>query len=98
MADDAYLASHLHVFSNSRASRNPRLGRNNRILSDDHVMCDLNEIINFDSLLNPGSAKTCPIDRRIGPDFDVIINLNDPDLGNFLISSVDNFEAEAVCA
>jgi hypothetical protein len=48
-------------------------------------MRDLDQVIRLDSSFDPGLPHGCPIDRTIGPNFDVIIDLHDADLRNLHI-------------
>lgn len=98
VANDADLACHFDVFADPCAAGNPRLRGDDGIFSNGHVVRDLDEIVDFDSVLNPSSTKPGPVDRRVRADFNVVINLNDPDLRDFLISAFDRFKSETVGA
>src|SRR6266404_454068 len=96
MANDAHLARHLYVVADSGAARNPGLRGNDGIFPNDHVVCDLHKIVDFYALLDPGPAEPGPIDRCVCADFDVVVDLNNPDLRNLLISAFDRFEPETI--
>src|SRR5947208_17077885 len=68
------------------------------MFADHHVVRDLHEVINLDSLLDPGAAKTRAVDRRIGADLDVIVDLHDPDLRDFLVPARGHFESKTIRA
>ena len=57
-------------------------------------MRDLHEIIDLYTFLNPCSAKPRAIDRGVRADFDVVVDLNDPELLNFLLSAINMSSAE----
>src|SRR5260370_7095858 len=61
-------------------------------------MSEVHQVVNFHSLLNPGSSKPRPIDRYVSPDFNVIVDLNDSNLRDFFISAVRGFKSEAIRA
>ena len=65
---------------------------------DDHVVRDLHEVVDFHPFLNPGAAKTRAIDRRVGADLDVVVDLDDANLWHFFVPAGGHFEAEAVRA
>src|SRR5262249_13998628 len=45
---------------------------------------------------NPGPAKTRAVHRRVRADLNVVVNLDNPELLNFLVPTIDHFETEAV--
>jgi hypothetical protein len=59
---------------------------------------DLHEVIDLHALLNPSAAEARAINRRICADLDVIVNLDDPKLLNFLLPAIDHLETKSVGA
>src|SRR5205814_4567073 len=57
-----------------------------------------NEVVDFDSFLNPGAAKTCAIDRGVRANLDIVVDLHDADLRHLLVSARRHFKSEAVRA
>jgi len=49
-------------------------------------MPDLDQIIDFDTSLNPGSADGGPVNRCVGAHFDIIVDLNNTTWGIFTFS------------
>src|SRR6516225_964252 len=76
--------------------RDSGLGGNDRVFSDDHVVSDLDEIVDLHAFLNPGSAESCAINRCVRADLDVVIDLHDSDLRDFLVAPFNRFESETV--
>src|SRR5262245_4629274 len=96
MTDDADLSPHHNSFADARAARNARLRDDHGILSDDDVVRDLHEIVDLHALLNPCSAKTRAIDSGVRADLDIVVNLDNPELLNFLLASFDHFETKPI--
>ena len=63
-----------------------------------HVVSDLHQVVDLDPFLDPGASKACPIDRRVGADLHIVIDLDDADLRHFLVSARGHFKTEAVRA
>ena len=59
-------------------------------------MRNLHEIVDLDALLNPGPAKPRAIDSCVRADLDVVVDLDNPELLNFLVAAIDHFETKAV--
>src|SRR6266498_6068845 len=66
------------------------------MFSDDDVMRDLDEIVDLHALLNPSAPEAGAIDSRIRADFDVVIDLDNPELRNFFVPILHKFESETV--
>src|SRR5256714_14869337 len=98
MAHNANLPGQRHAFSDPHTSRNSDLRGDHRMFSDDHVVSDLHQIVDLYPFLNPCSAETRAVDGRVRADFNVIINLNYPDLGNLSLPAVFEFKSESVRA
>ena len=62
------------------------------------VVCDLDEIVDLGALADDGVAGRAAVDRRIGADFDVVLNDDAPGLRDFLMSLRTRQIAEAVLA
>src|SRR2546425_981720 len=98
MANDADLPGHHHLFSHPRAAGDSGLGRNNRVFSYDYVVRDLHEVVDLHPFLDPGPAESGAINGRVCADLCVVIDLNDSDLRNLFVTTVDEFEAETIRA
>ena len=98
MPDDSNLSPDHDVIPDSHASGDTSLRRDHRIHADHHVVRDLHKIINLHPLMNPGAAEARAINRRIRSDLDVIVNLDNPKLRDFLLLAIDHFETESVGA
>ena len=66
------------------------------MLPNHDVVRDLDEVIDFCTCLDPGPAEPGAINGSVGSDFNVIVDLNDAHLWNFLVLAFDKFEPEAV--
>jgi len=51
--------------------------------ADHNVVRDLNEIVDLDSFLNPGSSEARAVDSRVRTDLDIVIDLDNPELRDF---------------
>src|SRR6266576_5786931 len=78
------------------AAGNSDLRRHDRVFSDHDVVRNVHQIIDFYSLLNPGAPKPSPINRYIGPDLDVIVDLNNPNLRLLCVTALFRFEPKTV--
>ena len=74
------------------------MGCNNRIFSKNNVVRDLHEVVDLHAFLDPRPAKSSAINRRVRADLCVVVDLDDADLRNFSISTIDKFESESICA
>lgn len=90
------LTGYCYMFSYSSTSRDPCLRSNDRMPADHNVVRDLNEIVDLDPLLNPSSSEPGAIDGRVRADFDIVIDLDNPELRDFLVPVLDGFEPETV--
>jgi hypothetical protein len=77
-----------HVISKPRAARNAHLRDQKTILAHYDIVCNHDKVIDFCAALYPGSAKSCPIDRSIGADLHVIVDLHYAGLGNFYMPAL----------
>ena len=80
VADDADLAAKGHEIAEFGAARNTGLGHDDAMPSNHHVVPDLHEIINFRAFPDHRVAQGAPVDRRIGADFDVVLDDHAADL------------------
>src|SRR4030095_5039208 len=63
-----------------------------------HVMSNLHQVIDLGPLPDPSPAKPGAIDRRICPNFHIVIHLYDAGLGNLNLSPAMKLKPEAVAA
>src|SRR6266513_2758455 len=96
MANDADLTGNHYFFSHSSAAGNPGLRCDDGMFSDHDVVRDLHEIIDLDPFLYPSPPKPGAINRRVSADFHVVVDLNDSDLRNFIVSTLDKFKSETI--
>ena len=66
--------------------------------ADRTVVSDLDQIVDFGAFADDRVARGAPIDRRIGADFDVVLNDGPPRLRDFLVTLRRRQIAEAVLA
>jgi hypothetical protein len=59
-------------------------------------MRDLHQIINLHTFLDPRPAKPRAIDSCVRADLDVIVDLDNPKLLNFLVAAIGHFETKSV--
>src|SRR6476646_12047279 len=59
-------------------------------------MRDLHQIINLHALLDPRPTKPRSINCCVCVDLDVVVDLDDPQLLNFLVAAIDHFETKSV--
>src|SRR5262249_41614357 len=96
VTDNAHLARYRNTFAHSRATGDASLRHDHGIFSDHDVVRDLHEIVDLHTLLDPGPAKPRTIDSCVGADLDVVVDLHNPKLLNFLLSAIDHFETKPV--
>ena len=98
MSDDADLSAYHDLCADPNAAGDPGLRRDHRVLSDDDVVGHLHQIVDLHAVLNPGPSKTGAVDRGIGADFDVVINLHNSNLRDLFIFPFPWFEPETIRA
>jgi len=59
-------------------------------------MRDLHQIINLHALLDPSPTKPRAINSCVRADLDIVVDLNNTELLNFLVAPIDHFETKAV--
>jgi len=96
VTDDTNLAGYCYMLSDSSTPRDPCLRSNDRMPADHNVVRDLNEIVDLDSFLNPGSSEAGAIDSRVRSDLDIVIDLDNPELRDFFMAVLHELEAETV--
>jgi hypothetical protein len=64
--------------------------------ADHNVVRDLNEIVDLDPFLNPGSSEPGAIDSRVRAYLDIVIDLDNPELRDFFVAFLHQFETETV--
>src|SRR6266850_7400608 len=75
---------------------NSTLRCHDSILADHDVVRDLHEIINFYALLDPRPAKPGAVNCCVRADLDVVVDLDNPELLNFLLAAIGHFETKPV--
>ena len=82
---EAYLTSYHHLTSDMNTPRDPHLGDHDRIFSNDHVVAYVHLVICLNTPLYPCLPKSGPINAVIGPEFHMVIYLNNTELGNLYV-------------
>lgn len=90
-------AQHHEILKRS-ASGNRDLSTEQAMLADHHIVADLNQIIDFGAFPNDGSAKTRPVYRSIGAQFNVVADHHHSDLRNFFMAAFDKVVTKTVGA
>ena len=98
MANDPDLAGHHHFFSDASAAGNARLRGDDGMLSNNDVVRDLHEIVDLNAFLDPSPTESSPINGCVCPDLNVVVNLDNSELRNFLVTAFDEFEPKTVRA
>src|SRR6185369_14571350 len=80
MAGDRGLTAYSHVISDSDATGNAGLCGNSRILANTAVMSNLDKIVELHTSANVRNIECRTIDGRVGSDFYIIFNHDNPDL------------------
>ncbi len=80
---NAHLASQDDVVAQGDAPGDAHLGDDDAVPPDGHVMGDLDQVVDLDAFLNPCLAEGRPIHGAVGADFHIVVDLDDPRLGNF---------------
>ena len=96
MANDADLTAEGHEIAEFGTARDTGLSHNNAMPSNHDVVPDLDEIINFGALPDDRIAQGTPVDGRIGPDLDTVLNDDPANLRHFQMTVFAHGEAEPV--
>ena len=92
MPNHSRLGCHGNIISYFGAPGNSALGHNQGVLANFYVVGDLHEIINFGPLPNQGAPKPRPINAAVSPDFYIILEFDNANLGNFLMAPLHELE------
>ncbi len=93
---DTNLPGYCYMLSDASAPRDSCLRSNDRMPADHNVVRHLNKIVDLDPFLNPGSSEAGAIDSRVRADLDIVIDLDNPELGDFFVAVLHEFEPETV--
>src|SRR5437016_4522997 len=96
VACNAYLSPHHDAFAHSGASGDSSLRHDHRIFSDHDVVRDLHQVVDFHAFLDPRPAKARAVDGRVRADLNIIVDLNDAELLNLLLSAIDHLKTKTV--
>src|SRR6266566_4784775 len=96
MPNDTSLTANQDTLTDPHTAGNSGLRGDDGILADHNVVCDLHEIVDLRALLNPRPSKPCAVNSRVCADLHIIIDLNDPELLNFLLPAIDHFKPKSV--
>src|SRR5437879_3684908 len=75
MVTEAHLAAYDCRILNHGTAGDPCLGSNDDIFSNLHVVSDVNKIVQLGTASDDGCVESASIDRCIGADLDVIMDL-----------------------
>ena len=95
---DTSLAGDDGMMPNGGAPGDADLAGDDGVFSHDHVVCDMHLIVRLDTGFNPCLAHGGAINGVIGPNFDIIVNLDNADLGYFSVLTVIKHKTVAVTA
>src|SRR5512139_2798168 len=87
MSHQPGLSSQGDIAPDRGGARDPYLSHDNGVLPDHHIMGDLNQVIDLYPSSDEGAAQGPSVDGRVGADFDIILNLHPPHLGDLHILS-----------
>src|SRR5882724_8311955 len=76
--------------------RNARLRGDDGILSNNDIVRDLHKIVDLNAFLDPGPAESSAINGCVCPDLNVVVNLDNSELRNFLVTAFDEFEPKTI--
>src|SRR5260370_19042592 len=93
---DADLTSDHGVVFDDDAAGDPGLSSDNDVTSNAAVVADMHHIVELGSITYGSDSEGCAIDAGICADFDVIADLDAPDLRKFFVMVTGAGEAEAV--
>ncbi len=79
---DADLAGQDDIASDLRRTRYAHLGHNDGVFADDDIMSNLDKVVNLHPSSDDRLAQGCPINRRIGTDFNIVFDFNASHLGD----------------
>ena len=98
MVGDPDLARERDAAAEPRGSADAGLPAEDRVLADDDVVADLHEVVDLRPAADDGLAEGRAVDRRVGPDLDVVPDPHDPDLGDLAVRASVPDVPEAVRA
>ena len=98
VAGDSGLAADDDVIFDGGAASEADLAADEAVFADDDVVAYVDEIIEFGAFADDGFAEAGAVEGGVGTDFDVVVDDDTADLGNFLVAAGREFVAEAVGA
>src|SRR6266446_9632668 len=63
-----------------------------------HIVSNLDQVVDLRPLANPSPPKSRPVNRRVGPDFNVVIHLNDPNLRHLGVPPIVKLKPKSIAA
>ena len=96
MTCNAHLCSQGHVISQPATACNRRISNNNAAPANRHVMPNLDKVVDLGALAYPGYPEPPPVNGCIGSDFNIIINLDKPEVFNFPVCLPVKFETKPI--
>jgi hypothetical protein len=98
MSGYADLPGHDNVVADPCAPGNAYLGDDDALLADRDVVADLDQIVDLGPTSQPALAERRPVDGRVGPHFDILLDHNPADLWKLLISTGGRCESKPITA
>lgn len=98
VADGAGLAAHDDIAAGFNRARDAGLGDDEVIGPQFDVVANLNEVVNFGAAADAGLFEASPINGRVGANFYIIFEDDNPKLLLFLVLTVDGREPETTRA
>src|SRR5258708_1911816 len=93
---DTDLTSDHGVILDDHAAGDAGLSGNDDVTSNAAVVADMHHVVELGAITDGSDSESCAIDTGIGANFDVITDLDAPDLRKFFVMITGTGEAEAV--
>ena len=87
MATDTNLTRDGHIVAKPCAASESDERNDHAMLTQHDIVTDLNQVVDLCTFTNPGSSKTSAINGGTGANFNIVIDLNNPNLIDFLMAS-----------
>ncbi|KQP73707.1 hypothetical protein ASF60_09745 [Methylobacterium sp. Leaf113] len=98
MADDAHLSAKDNIILKGGRTGDPHARDDDAVPTDDDVVGDLYKVIDLRPLPDDCIPAGPPVDRRIGTDFDIILDNDPADLRHLQVSPWAHRESKSVLA
>src|SRR5689334_2513415 len=92
VANDSRLTSNHHPSADAHTASDSDLRDDDRMFPNNYIVRDLDQVVDLHAFLDPGASEARPVDGGVRADLDVVVDLHDPDLRHFLVSTRAQFE------